>query len=380
VRSRSALAIFVFGAGAFWNGGNVGPIAGQLAHHFSTTLGTIGLLSGTALFVMMVVGPLAVPRLTRSLGAMPTARIGCVLAAAGNVVLALAPAFWVLMVGRVIAGFGVALAVVVGPAIARSMGGMRTLSVFGGSVMFGVAAALLVGGLLVDVGANWRVTFALSALLAIVALPLMPERVEVRPPGHIPDGIVKRLIESAPEWRLLLLFAGVLGIPLVVSAWLSHYLTAAGGLTPGVAGILAFLLFGISTVVRLGSGRLAARGFSPTALAGVAPLVGSVGMVLMSVEPSLAGALPGVVLMGIGFALPYAVMYDEAERLFPSAPVASLSFLTSGANVIPIFAAPLVGAALEHGSGEEGMLALTAFVVLAGIANLRPAAGRADPA
>ncbi len=93
----------------------------------------------------------------------------------------------------------------------------------------------------------------------------------------------------------------------------------------------------------------------------------------MAVEPSLAGAVPGVVLMGVGFALPYAVMYDEAARLFPSAPVASLSFLSSGANVIPIVAIPLVGAALEHGNGEAGMLALTAVVVLAGVANLRPA-------
>jgi predicted MFS family arabinose efflux permease len=374
MRSRAAIAIFLLGAGAFWNAGNIAPIAAQLSHHFSITLGTVGLLSGTALFTVMTVGSLAVPGMTRSLGAIPTARIACVLGAAGNVILALAPAFWVLMVGRIVASAGVALVLVIGPAIARSEGGVKTLSVFGASVMLGVAAALGIGGLLVDAGANWRVAFALSALLAVAALPFLPERVEVTPPGHFPPGIVRRLIDSAPEWRLLLLFAGVAGIPLVVSAWLSHYLTSAGGLTPGLAGILAFLLFGISAVIRVSSGRLAARGFSPVVLAGVAPLVGSVGMVLMAVEPSLAGALPGVVLMGVGFALPYAVMYDEAERLFPEAPVASLSFLSSGANVIPIVAIPLVGAALEHGSGEVAMLALSAVVVLAGAANLRPAA------
>jgi MFS family permease len=289
------------------------------------------------------------------------------------VVLAVAPAFWVLLVGRAIAGIGVALVLVIGPAIARAEGGVRMISVFGASVMFGGVAALGLGGLLVEAGASWRLAFVISAVVAIAALPLLPARIEVRPPGHIPPGIVRKLIESAPELRLLLLFTAALAIPLVISAWLNHYLATAGGIRPGLAGVLAFSMFGISAVVRLGSGRLAAAGASPALLAGAAPLVAAAGVALVAVEPKLGGAVPGIILMGSGFALPYAVMYDEAERLFPEAPVASLSFLSSGANVIPIFAVPLVGSALESGDAEAVFIAMAAFVTFAGVANLRPA-------
>jgi MFS family permease len=238
----------------------------------------------------------------------------------------------------------------------------------------------VLGGLLVGAGASWRLAFVISALVGLAALPLLPRRVEVRPPGHFPPEIVHRLIESPPELRLLLLFAAALAIPLVISAWLNHYLASAGGIRPGLAGVLAFAMFGISAVVRLGSGRLAAGGASPALLAGAAPLVAAAGVALVAIEPEPGGAIPGIVLMGIGFALPYAVMYDEAERMFPEAPVASLSFLSSGANVIPIFAVPLVGSALEHGDAEAALIAMAAFVAVAGAANLRPATGAAtDP-
>lgn len=376
MRSRAAVAVFLFGAGAFWNGGNVGPVAAQLSNRFSVSLGSVGLLSGTAFFVVLVLFSLTVAPATRAIGAALTARIGCLLGAAGNVALALAPAFWVLLVGRAIVGVGVALALVIGPAIARAEGGVRFISVFGASVMFGVAAALGLGGLLVAAGASWRLTFVISAAIAVAALPLLPARIEVRPPGHFPPGIVRRMIESGPELRLLLLFAAALGIPLVISAWLNHYLATSGGIAPGLAGVLAFSMFAISTAIRIASGRLAAGGASPILLAGAAPLAAALGVAVVAVEPALSGAIPGIALMGVGFALPYAVMYDEAERLFPAAPVASLSYLSSGANLIPIFAIPLLGSALEHGDAEPALLAMAAFVAVAGIANLRPALRR----
>jgi predicted MFS family arabinose efflux permease len=380
MRGRAGVAIFLFGTAGFWNGGNVGPVARELEKAFDTSLSAIGLLSGTAFFAVIVLVALTVAPATRALGAARTARIACLLMVVGNVLIAVAPAFWLAFVGRMVVGIGVTLDLVIGPAIARAEGGVRLLSVYGASVMFGVAAALGIGGLLVDAGASWQLTFWLSAAIAAAAFPLLPRHVEVRPPGHIPPDIVKRLIESAPEWRLLALFAAALGIPMVIGAWLNGYLITEGGVSASVAGLVAFALFGVSTAARLASGRLAASGFSPALMAGAAPLVAAAGLVLLAVEPSVGVALPAAVLMGVGFALPYAVMYDEAERLFPKAPVASLSFLSSGANVIPAVAIPIVGGALDSGHGEAALLVLAVLVVVGGIANLRPAARAADAA
>ena len=50
MRARSALGIFLLGAGTAWNGGNVGPAVTELAGAFSVSLSTVGLLSGTVLF------------------------------------------------------------------------------------------------------------------------------------------------------------------------------------------------------------------------------------------------------------------------------------------------------------------------------------------
>jgi hypothetical protein len=109
-------------------------------------------------------------------------------------------------------------------------------------------------------------------------------------------------------------------------------------------------------------------------LAGVAPLVASAGVAVVALEPSLGGATVAVVLMGIGFALPYATMFDEGERLLADDPVLSLTFLTVGANATPIFAIPLIGSALANGHGQEAFAILAGFVALAGLVNLRPAA------
>jgi hypothetical protein len=80
------------------------------------------------------------------------------------------------------------------------------------------------------------------------------------------------------------------------------------------------------------------------------------------------------VLAGIGFAVPYAAMYDEAERLFPQARVAAVGLFSVGANVLPLAVMPAAGAAIGAGRGELAMIALAAITVAAGLANLRPAA------
>jgi hypothetical protein len=82
--------------------------------------------------------------------------------------------------------------------------------------------------------------------------------------------------------------------------------------------------------------------------------------------------LAAVILMGAGFALPYAVMMIEGQWLFPAVPVAPISLLVLFANAVPIAAIPVVGAALQGGDGEEELLALAALVAVAGLLNLRP--------
>jgi predicted MFS family arabinose efflux permease len=141
-----------------------------------------------------------------------------------------------------------------------------------------------------------------------------------------------------------------------------------------LAGLLALLLFAAAGTARLIGGRLEYRGVPEILLTGVAPLVAALGVTAIALDRGFVVVLPAVVLMGLGFSLPYVAMVDETERLFPASPLAALSFVTAGGNWFPMAAIPLVGVALDTGNGEEALLLIAALVAFAGVVNLRPAA------
>jgi hypothetical protein len=82
-------------------------------------------------------------------------------------------------------------------------------------------------------------------------------------------------------------------------------------------------------------------------------------------------ALVWVILMGAGFALPYALVIERAQRLFPDARAEVIAVLQTGPNVVPMAVIPAVGAALDAGHGAAAWLALAAFLVAAAIVKLR---------
>ena len=369
------LAIVLLAAGASWNAGNVGPIVDPLRDEFGVSLAEVGLLSGGALFAAMLIAKLSGPALGGRVGAANGARMACLCCGVGNLACAVGPSIGVLFAGRALAGYGFGLAVLFGPAMARSLGGVRLLGIFGAGVMAGIALALGIGGVLVDAGADWRLAFGTSVLVALLALPFLPRRVEVAQPGPPQHGIVGRLVRSGGLWRLALLYVAAVGVPVTLSAWLIHYLTVGGGdMTTALAGVLALALFAVAGVARFTGGRLEHRGVSETLLTGAAVLVAAAGVTALAVDrSSVAVVLPAVMLIGAGCSLPYAALMDETERLFPRSPLPAISFATLGANLFPMAAIPLIGLALDAGRGEAALFALAALAVVAGLVNLKPA-------
>jgi len=300
--------------------------------------------------------------------------------AVGNIVLAAAPVFGVALGARAVIGYGAGLAFIFGPSIARAQGGVRGLGIFGASVMAGIGLALLVGGVLEDVGVDWRLAIVLAGVVGTLALPLLPHHVDVARPNPHEPGIAMRLIRSGRLWRLTVIFLGSLGIPVVVSAWLVYYLSVDGGESVATAGLLSFIVFGVATVVRVIGGRLDHRGVPRGAIMGISPFFAAAGLAALAIEPTITIAVPAAILMGVGFALPYASIFDEAQRLFPERPVSSLSFAQIGANGVPVVLIPLVGAMLANDLSELAWLMLAAIVAAGGLLNIRPSARSSDPA
>ena len=372
--ARITLATALLAAGTAWNAGNIGPVTASLTSDFSVSLTAVGLLSGTVFFAGLLATTAVAPPLAARTGVGTAARLGCVLCGVGNLLFAISPWFAGLLAARVIVGAGLGLALVLGPVFARAYGGVRLLGVFGAGVTVGMAAALGIGSLLEDAGVEWRAAFGLSAVAGVAAVPLLPARMEAgAPPERHASGMLGAMFRSLPLWRVGFVYVGSFGVQLIVGAWLIHYLTEDGGMAISLAGLLAFVMFAFSAASRELGGALSARGMSPVILVGVAPLLATAGLVAIAIDRSLTVALPAVVLMGIGFSTPYAVMMDEAQRLFPERPLAPITVLQLGANAIPMIAIPIVGAALAAGSGEAALFALAAFCGAAGVANLKPA-------
>ena len=380
--ARRAFGVFFLAlAITGWNCGNVGPVVGPLTQDFDITLGEVGLLSGTFFFAGSAAGSLIGAELARRIRVMSGIWACCVLSIAGNLIFAAGDSVAVLAAGRVLAGLAFGLAAVFVPAYARAMGGVKMLGLFGAGLTLGVAGALLLGSVLQGEGVDWRVAFLITAGLAAVSLPLLPnERVEIKRTASEGKGLVREALTNQAWWRVQLLGVAALDIPLIVGAWLVHFLITGYGLSAAEAGGLSFLLFGISAVMRDVAGRMTAAGASTFLLVVVGLGLGAAGLVLLGQGDTAGVAVAAIVLMGVGLSLPYPLYYDEAERVLPDRPIGSLGLMQVGNGIFPIPVIPLFGGALAHGDADLAFALLAAFAVMTLVLNARSPIPRRDPA
>ncbi len=369
--ARVALAVALLGLSTAWNGGNVGPVAAQIADKFDVSLAVVGLLSGTFFLGSVIVGLLFAAELAERTGIARGARLACAVTALGNLLFALSPLFVGLAAGRVLTGLAFALANTVGAVWALNAGGLRLLGVFGASIQLGIGLALLLGSGLSDAGVDWRVGFLVSAALAAAGVAAVPSYgdgtslARRRQPGFL-----RAAASHARAYRLALLFIAIYGVPLTLSAWLVEYLAREGDATTTAAGVASFLLFGLSAATRLLGAQMQQRGL-PHRLLGGALGLAAIGLAAIAFEPAIAVAFAAVVVLAVGFGIPYATALSEAQALYPSAPTEPVALMTLAALIPPAIVIPLFGHALSRGDGEIVVWGLAVFVALATVANLR---------
>jgi predicted MFS family arabinose efflux permease len=369
------LGVFLIALGSAWSVGNVGAVVDVLGHEFDLSLATIGVLSGTLLLGFSVAGTVLTPLIAERLTIMRTVILGAALCTLGNVIFAVSPGFAGLVVGRAVAGFGVGIAIVAGPVLARATGGVERVGLFGAAVQLGIAGGLGVGAILGDLDVDWRLTFLLSAAVAASAIPFLIGRTGPSYVRQAGGGFLRLALRSSRVWRLGALFIALFTVPLTLGSWLVHYLSVDNGLAAGIAGVLSFVMFGVSAVAREEGGKLARRGVSPVLLVGVAPLLAAVGLAILALDDSLGFALVAVVAAGIGFAVPYGLAIVQAQGLYPSDPTEPVALVSLVGTALPVPLVPVIGSLLDEGYGTEIFLALAAAVATAGILNLRPVEG-----
>lgn len=365
------VAVALVGLSTAWNAGNVGPVVSEIAAEFDVSLAVVGVLAGTLFLGSVVVGLLFAAQLGERIGVVASLRLSCAMLVVGNLLFAATPIFAGLAVGRILPGIGFALANAVGAVWARQAGGVRLVGLFGASIQLGIALALLLGSGLSDLGVDWRVGFVVSAGLGVAAYLSIPPRAETAaPPPQRAAGFLRAAASHARVYRLSLLFVSIYGVPMILSAWLVEYLARDGDVAKGLAGAVAFVLFGLSAAMRVFGARLRQRGASHRLLGGSLAL-GAVGMAALALEPVAAVGFAAVVAIALGVGIPYATALTEAQDLYPDAPTEPVALMTIAGLLPPIVAIPIIGHALSRGEGDLAFGILAAFVVLATVANLR---------
>lgn len=303
-------------------------------------------------------------------------------AAAGNVLAAVAPGYGLLLVARVLAALGAAVFTPGATAVATGLNppqlrGRAVAAVFGGitlSLVVGVPAGSLLGGPL-----GYRGVFALVGALclvgAIVVRAFLP-RVEPPPPV----GLRARLAVAADARVLAVLGITVIGLLTAMSVYtyVAPLLEATAGVTGPALGLL-LLAYGVGALVgnALG-GRLADRYGSRRPLLVVLPLF----TLMLATFPLVAGTVPGAaaglfLLGGIGWTTNAPVQ----SRLIALAPDSSTLLLSLNASAIylGVGLSGVVGGVLIAVVGLTVMPPVVAVLGLVAIA-LLPLAMRERPA
>src|SRR5262249_3586213 len=141
----AAVGTVLYGAAAGYAAAVVGPPTRAISDEFDVSLTAIGLL--TSLFFFGVVSiSVGAPFVERLFGMRGAVRIAPLLMGAGGVVCVIAPTFWVLLLGRVLVGLGVGLALILGGVVGRVVGGSLLIGLYGGAITVATAIALALGG------------------------------------------------------------------------------------------------------------------------------------------------------------------------------------------------------------------------------------------
>jgi MFS family permease len=361
---------------------NHAPLAPALMREFGFNNALAGFLT-TGIFAthagMQIPGGYIVDRL----GSKRVLLFALIWVALGNLGMAFAGAYWQLLFFKIFTGMGTGVCFVGGARyIHEATAGPRlhvAQGFFGGSIQMGAGFVILVEPRLYLLLHGWRSTFlvcgAMALTAAIVWLAASPTvEFGARPPGRFHEMLL------APQlWFLGLMQMATFGISVVVGSWVVIVLTKVMKVPATRAGLIGSLVLLLGIVSRPLGGFLRRH-------MGIRPLfVGSLLMVALGCflflpsAISLATALSGVVLVGIGIGLPYAAMFSRAGALFPGRAAAAMGLVNMLGILMILGGAPLVG----HLADLTGSFK-TSFAVLAGFSlatcAVVPLIDREDPA
>ncbi|GAA0222712.1 MFS transporter [Cryptosporangium japonicum] len=367
-------SIYVLAAGIFAMVTSEFVVAGlmpQLSAGLDTGIAQIGYLVTVFAVSMAVGGPVLVLRLRR---VAPKRALLIVLTIffAGNLLAALAPTYWTMIVARIVTGaasqafFGIAISLCV-RAVAPEVRGRAV-----GVVMTGLMVGTLLGlpfATVVGERFGWRAAFwaiaVLTAIAGVLTIEFVPD----------PDAAPESGAAGASVFRRPRLILALVSSTLIIGATFSAFsfvapiLTGVTGFAPGTVPLL-LLAYGAATVIgNFVVGRLADRRTIPTLLVGTAlNAVFLAGLAVFTGSKPLAlGFLLGVGLVGVTMNPAMVTRVHRAGNTGPLVNTVHSSFITTG-----IVLGSAIGASVIDGFGLRAPLVVGVILAVLAVATILP--------
>ncbi|NKZ00523.1 MFS transporter [Nocardiopsis alborubida] len=364
------LAVFALMVASFGIGTTEFVIMGllpEVADDMSVSLTRAGLLiSGYALGVVFG-GPLFTAAATR----MPRKRmllILMVLFIAGNALSAVAPAYWTLMAGRILAAVCHGAFLGIGSVVAADMVAQDKRSRAISLVFTGLTVANVFGapmGTWIGQAFDWRATFWAIAAIGVISLVGLIILIPAQPN----DGSVRLRDELAVFGRgqlwLALAIAGLsIGALFAAFSYVAPLMTEVAGFGSGMLTPL-LMLFGVGLVIgNLLGGRYADRAQTATLLTAQALLFVVLVLFALTAQFAVAAVVLLMLLGGTGFATVPGFMtrvIDKAE----GATTLAAAVASSAANAGIAVGSYLAGTTIDAGYGYTAPLVVGAIMAAA---------------
>lgn len=366
---RAVGLVVAAGVAAAFHLGKVAIVSAPLRAELGLSLAMLGGL-GATFAVLGALGGLAAGSVVARAGDLRMLALGLLATALGAGMAVPADSFAMLLLSRMVEGLGFLLVTVAGPALisrlARDADRNTALVLWSCFMPTGMALAMLTGPWFGDWRQLWAATAAVSALLAALAMGLVPHATMRQEPSASRGGWGQLRRTPAPAMAAtfllysLMFYALFAFLPELVQQRMQVSATAAGLLSAAacmanVAGNLA-AAFALKRVTRKVLGLVAATVMGLCALGIFLPVAGpSTALALCLVFSGVGGLVPASLLSSIP-----AVTSNPAQAALAS------GLLMQGSNLGLALGPLLVGSAVDrHGWPAAAACVLAAALAMA---------------
>lgn len=373
---------FLAGFATGWNLTNVGAIATDTASSYGISLAAVGLFT-TALFITHLCVQVPGGRLADRFGAHRVCLLGLGIIGVGAALSMIAPVPALGIAARALTGIGTGLGFIAGSAYVRRTGGSPfAQGLYGGIGLAAGGVALAVIPQLVP-AFSWRAPYVTALTVvaaAFAALALAP----ADHGEHAPPVAASRagVMSDARLYPLIVLYATTFGLGVVLSNWVVELLEHHN-VGDDAAGLIGGLILMLGVVSRpLGGWVVRHQGTHVRLVVGLSLVAGAAGSAVLAISNSVAAAIAGCILLGIGGGVAFSPAFTGAALLRPDAPATAVGFVNGSGAATILVCTPLVGLTFSlPGDGRIGFAAATVIwlIALALLPSQRLLGGPAPP-